>query len=104
MASVSRTIHRFGYKCALTLWVDKKWTVVNLDMPDYFSTCQKGPMMESRQDEIFFGDFAVSNKILNMKYMRISRGGGVRGPPWKFFWICACRNYPNKAYNKDGSS
>lgn len=54
MASVSRTIHRFGYKCALTLWVDKKWTVVNLDMPDYFSTCQKGPMMESRQDEFFF--------------------------------------------------
>lgn len=64
MASVSRTIHRIGYKCALTLWVDKKWTVVNLDMPDYFSTCQKGPMMESRQDEIFFGDFAVSNKII----------------------------------------
>lgn len=64
MASVSRTIHRLGYKCALTLWVDKKWTVVNLDMPDYFSTCQKGPMMESRQDEIFFGDFAVSNKII----------------------------------------
>lgn len=53
MASVSRTIHRFGHKCALTLWVDKKWTVVNLDMPDYFSTCQKGPMMESRQDEFF---------------------------------------------------
>lgn len=33
-------------------------------MPDYFSTFQKGPMMESRQDEILFGDFAVSNKII----------------------------------------
>lgn len=61
--------------------------------------------MEFCQDEIFFGDFVVFNKMIEYEvYVYIQRGGGGLGVFfWKFFWICVCRNYLNKVYNKDGS-